>query len=537
MDWMTILRQPDRVMGATESSPLRFEEAQAACPVEWNYAPAPGGWKVTVYPGKEPVKYLKLRWHGDFSRVDSVLGDEWGRISATHTPMEWRSVMPFRPLPWYFLARQGDSTGCYGVKTGCDCFAFFQLDSHGITLFLNLMSGGRGTDLREPLDACIVTQTESLGGETVFQTAQRFMGMLCDKPVLPRGSIFGVNNWYWAYGNISRESVRQETDYLLEMTDGVTQRPCMIIDDGWQCCRTPRPHYYIGGPFDRANSRFGDMEAVAGEICQKGARPGLWFRPLLTLGDLPPEAQLREYANGMVMDPSHPYTLERVQQDTARIRNWGFEVIKHDFSTNDALAADPFAVKNHMTTLCTDGKGFYDNTKTTATILKNLYKAIQAGAGDGDVIGCSTIGHLSAGIHSIQRVGTDTSGHSFEWTVRNGVHSFMRLPMNDRFFRMDPDCAAFTAMVDAKQNLQFLELCAITGVTTLASVKPGSLTEWEMGEINRIYRLADRQIPPYGISDYSRTAIPEQFSDGENTRQFDWTAFYDGARSHITWLE
>lgn len=537
MEWMTILRQPDRVTGAVTSTPLRFEEVREPCPVNWTYAPCPGGWKITIYPGKEPVKYLKLRWHGDFSQVESVLGDEWGRISATHTPMEWRSVMPFRPLPWYFLARQGDAVACYGVKTGCDCFAFFQLDAHGITLFLNLMSGGQGTDLREPLDACIVTQTESRGNETVFQTAQRFMGMLCQNPVLPQGSFFGVNNWYWAYGNISQESVLQETDYLMEMTDGVRQRPCMIIDDGWQINRTLHPHYYIGGPFDRPNDRFEDMEAVAGEIQARGARPGLWFRPLLTLGRLPAEAQLREYANGMVMDPSHPYTLERVRQDAARIRGWGFEILKHDFSTNDALAADPFAVKNHMTRLCTDGRGFYDQTKTTATILKDLYRAIQAGARDGDVIGCSTIGHLSAGIHAIQRVGTDTSGHSFEWTVRNGVHSFMRLPMNDRFFRMDPDCAAFTPQVDSKGNLEFLELCAITGVTTLASVRPYSLTERELTEINRIFRLADRQKKPYEIMDYTRNAIPEQFSDGVHNRQFDWTACYDGARCHITWLE
>lgn len=49
------------------------------------------------------------------------------------------------------------------------------------------------------------------------------------------------------------------------------------------------------------------------------------------------------------------------------------------------------------------------------------------------MIGCSVVGHLAAGIHSIVRVGTDTSGRSLEWTIRNGVHSFMRLPMNDTF--------------------------------------------------------------------------------------------------------
>ena len=151
-EFPTILRCPDRVLGATEQTDFRFEEpaVDCGCPVEWQYVPGENGWNVVIYPGKSPVKYLKLRWHGDLARVESVLGDEWGRISATHAPVEWRSVMPFRPLPWFCIARAGETTLCYGVKTGCDCFAFFQLDCHGVTLFLNLMSGAAGTDVNMP---------------------------------------------------------------------------------------------------------------------------------------------------------------------------------------------------------------------------------------------------------------------------------------------------------------------------------------------------------------------------------------------------
>ena len=533
----TVLRPPDRVMGATESTDFRFEERvnDHVCPVEWYYEPAAGGWNVVIRPGKEPVKYLKLRWHGDFSSVEAVLGDEWGRISAPHAPVEWRSVMPHRPLPWFCLARAGERLVCYGVKTGCDCFAFFQLDNHGITLFLNLMSGSIGTDVKEEFVACTVTETAGEDNESVYDTARRFMTMLCEKPVLPKAPVFGVNNWYWAYGNISRDIVLRETDYLMEMTQGVTHRPCMVIDDGWQLNRTSQPHYYIGGPFYCANSRFGDMQEVSQRIAEKGARPGIWYRPLLTLGVMPEEAKLREYANGMVMDPSHPYTLERLREDSERLRRWGYEVIKHDFTGNDALGEDPFAAANHTNVLVTDGKRFFDNTKTTATILKNLYKAIQAGAGDADVIGCSVIGHLSAGIHSIQRVGTDTSGRSVEWTARNGVHAFMRLPMNDTLFRIDPDCAAFTDMVDADTNLQFMELCAVTGATTLASVTPYSLADAQMKRINEIYRLADSMEKPYGISHFERCAIPEEFTDGTEVKRFNWTEYYDGSRINLAW--
>jgi len=537
MGFTTIMRKPDAVMGATESTDFRFEEhvSDHVCPVEWSYVPSQKGWKVIIHPGKEPVKYLKMRWHGDFSAIEAVLGDEWGRISATYAPVEWRSVMPYRPLPWFCIARAGEKTVCYGVKTGCDCFAFFQLDCHGITLFMNLMSGAIGTDVKESFTACEVTETACGDNESVYATVRRFMSMLCEKPVLPKTPIFGVNDWYWAYGNISRETVLREADYLMEMTDGVTHRPSLVIDDGWQINRTTRPHYYIGGPFKYCNERFGDMQEVAERISEKGARPGIWFRPLLTLGTMPDEAKLREYGNGMVMDPSHPYTLERIQEDSARLRSWGYEIIKHDFSGNDAMGEDFFRASTHNTSLVTDGKRFYDNTKTTATILKKLYEAVQTGAGDADVIGCSVIGHLCAGIHSVMRVGDDTSGRSIEWTIRNGVHSFMRLPMNDTFFRIDPDCAAFTDMVDAETNLKFMELCAITGATTLASVTPYSLSDAQLKRINEIYRLADRNENHYGIAHYERCAVPEVFTNGIDERKFNWMEHYDGSRLNLSW--
>lgn len=536
----TLMRTPDLVLGATEETEFRFEEKKnhRPSPVAYEYLPGPDGSRIIIHPGREAIKYLRLRWRGDLSFAESVLGDEWGRIGSCYTPAEWRSVMPCRPLPWFCYVRGKAFTAAYGVKTGCDCFAFFQVDSHGITLFLNLMSGSRGTSVQESFVACEVVETINLPSETVYQTAKRFMSMLCPNPVLPKEPIFGTNNWYWAYGNITRKSVLAETAYLMELTDGTRHRPSLIIDDGWQLNRTPNPHFYNGGTFAFPNEAFGDMAEVASRICERGARPGIWYRPLLTLGSLPEEAILRSYGNGLVMDPTHPYTLERLQKDAARIRSWGYEIIKHDFTTNDALACDPLDSCSHTFQMTGDAKGFYDNTKTTATILKNMYRIIQNGAADADVIGCSAIGHLSAGIHSIQRVGVDTSGRSFEWTVRNGVHSFMRLPMNDTFFRMDPDCAAFTDMVDPDCNLEYLELCALTGVVTLASVPPGSLSDPHMRRINGIYRMADENSRRFGIAHFERTAIPDCFaSETGEVLSFDWSAACNGSRTQIDWMK
>ena len=146
---------------------------------------------------------------------------------------------------------------------------------------------------------------------------------------------------------------------------------------------------------------------------------------------------------------------------------------------------------------------------------------------------------MCAGIHSTYRVGNDTSGNHFELSRRHGVNSMMRLPLNDAIYKVDPDCAAFTDRVDADLNLDFLEMCALTGVTTLASVTPGILTDKQMKRINDIYLMADEDTRRYEIADYHKTACPETFvsEDGKDTVSYDWSRAYDGARVRIAWSD
>ena len=536
--FFSILRAPDNAFGATEASPFRFEEAaSAANDVKFDYALENDSAKIIIYPSGSPIKYLKLRFHGDLSFIDKVYGDEWER-SGENAFLEWRSVMASRALPWFCYLKGDDVTACYGVKTSPDCFAFWQVDTRGITLFLNLMSGKRGTDLKEPLLACEVVELIGNEGEDSYDVAKRFSRVMCDSPKIPKEPIFGVNNWYWAYGKISHESVMEETDQLMRMCDGTRHRPYMILDDGWQLNRSYGKNTYIGGPW-LPNERFGDMAKTADAIHAKGAKAGIWFRPLLTRGDFPADAEYAFGSGGNLLDASHPFTLEKVERDAAAIRSWGFDLIKHDFTTIDITGKSPFASTNATKELCVREGTFVDNTKTTATVIKNLYKAIQRGAGDADVIGCNTISHLTAGIHTAYRVGNDTSGRSFEWTRRNGVNSVMRLPLNDVFYNVDPDCAAFTARVDAELNLDFLEMCAITGMTALASVTPGILNEKQMARINEIYKIADQNTLRYKIANYDKNSNPELFvsEDGSKTREFNWIGAYDGARTVLSWTD
>ena len=130
-----------------------------------------------------------------------------------------------RVLPWFCYLIGKNATACYGVKTGANCFAFWQVDTHGITLFLNLMNGSSGVSLEKSLVACEVAQMVGEVGQDCYQVATQFSKKLCDAPILPKEPIFGVNNWYWAYGRISRDTIKVETKQLMEMTTGTKNKP------------------------------------------------------------------------------------------------------------------------------------------------------------------------------------------------------------------------------------------------------------------------------------------------------------------------
>lgn len=531
-----ILRQPDFVTLCDENSPFRFEEASEYKDraTDLIFKKEKDSLKIYIKKQDSPVRFIKLRWNGDASSTEKILSDEWER-SGSGCLLEWSCIAPYKKLPWYFEGVTTDKIPfCYGVKTMPNAFCFWQLDTHGITLFIDVCSGADGVIVNEDLFLCEATYLVGKKGESAFSLNAKFTAILCPSPRLPKTPVFGVNNWYWAYGKISHESVMEETDYLMKMTKGCKNKPFMIIDDGWQKDRnTDGDIYYIGGEWQPNEALFPDMKHTVDEIHKKGAYAGVWFRPLLVQEGFKEEMILGERSDGFVLDPTHPDCLKYVADSIKRIRSWGFDLIKHDFSTVDVTNIAPLCSSTKY--ICSDDRHFYDRHKTTAMALKDLYSTIQTAAGGAMVIGCNVVGHLSAGIHEIQRVGDDTSGRSYEWTRRHGINSMMRLPQNNHFYNVDPDCAAFTEKVSHSLNLDFLEICALTGMTTLASVIPNSLTEEELKRINEIYKSADKNDGKYYFKDFETNSNPEVITDGKNEKRYDWYGEYHGVRSIIDW--
>jgi len=529
--FINIIREPDSVLFQYDDSTIRFEEVDSREEQvsKVTFSVVGNALRVTVWPSSKPVKRVKLRWRGDLSDVLTVYGDDYARLMTT---VPWHGLLPHIQMPWYFHAYDGERLTSYGVKTGPNAFCFFQCDDFGITMWIDMRNGGKAAVLREPLDACDVVCSEGEAGENPFRSAEKFCRMMCDSPVLLSKPLFGVNNWYWAYGNISHDTIMTETDQLMDMCRDAVEKPYMILDDGWQMNRfKAKGGSYNGGPWDRPNANFSSMAETAAAINDKGAHAGIWFRPLLTCTQVPEEATSPAVykGSGFLLDPTHPYTLEKAASDTAMIRSWGYDLIKHDFTTYDTLNTTPNP----------DGDWqFYDNSVTNCQMLKRLYRTIQDAAGGAAVIGCNTINHLVAGIHAVQRSGGDTSGRHFEISRMYGVKSMLRQPQNRAFFHVDPDCAAFTDSVNHGLNLDFLEMAAITGVVTLASVTPGCLTPDEMTRIRKIYKIA---------SEGGRGAIPEKWV-GQNAPShfvtedsekfaYDWYRVYDGVRTFYSWYK
>lgn len=463
---------------------------------------------------KSAVKFIKLRWRTKAPSQAKVLGDEWERGYGT---MEWRGISGGRIMPWYFFVSAQQTQYAYGVKTRPSAMCFWNMDTKGITLTMDVRCGGMGVLLegRELLAAEIISmETDEYDA---YHVAEKFCGMMCPDPIFPEIPVYGSNNWYYAYGESSEEEILSDTDYVVNLTEGAENRPFMVIDDCWQEFRTPE---YIGGPWKKGNAKFPDMKALADKLKAKGVHTGIWVRFLLNIDkEIPDEWRL---AYNGCLDPSRPEVLEYIKEDIRRIGDWGYELIKHDFSTFDLFDRWGFEMNPFVTA---DGWHFYDRSKTSAEVVKMLYTAIYEAAKEKNIIiiGCDTIGHLGAGLMQINRIGDDTSGINWERTRRMGINTLaFRLPQHKTFYDVDADCVGIAGNIKWSLNRQWADVIAESGSPLFISVKPGMLSEAEKEELHQIMLKASKQNKHKVPVDWQENDCPEIWKDENEIRYYDW---------------
>ncbi len=459
------------------------------------------------------VKWIKLRWNNlSWDKNVRFLGDAWER---GYGDMEWKGMNPNRFMPWYFCAKSEAKSVCYGVKVRPSAMCFWQVDSLGMTLFLDVRCGGSGVNLKGRVIKLADVIACEMRDCTSFEAMQEFCGQMCEDPILPKYPVYGSNNWYYAYGKSSESEILADCDYILNLTKDIENKPYMVIDDCWQ--EHHRLNEYNGGPWTKGNEKFPDMKALAEKLVQKGVRPGIWVRLLLNEDEnIKNEWRL---SHNNCIDPTNSEALNYIKEDIKRICNWGYTLIKHDFSTFDLFGKWGFQMSPLVTD---DGWHFYDDSLTSAEVVKLLYKAIldasvEASNGETLILGCNTIGHLGAGYMHINRTGDDTSGVIWERTRFMGVNTLaFRLPQHGKFYEIDADCVGIDGGISWSMNKQWADVLAKSGTPLFISVRPNILDETEKQELHEILKVASKQEHHVIPVDWEETTCPEHWQDKDH---------------------
>ena len=523
-----LLRAPDRVSAFTDSKSgelllARSGNAWQAASVEFRIEIQTGkaGPEAVLFVAapETPLRKIRLRWHGSFPCGWRFLADHWER---SYGDLEFRGLAGDRLMPWYFLATNGHSTQATGVKTGAAAICYWQTDAAGITLWLDLSNGGSGVLLGERrLRAATIIQRTSRSGESSFDLSRNFCRSMCDRPILSAQPIYGSNNWYYMYGNhTSSERSLQDAALLSELVPhSVKNRPFCLIDMGWHAAPEG------AGPSAQTSKSYPDMPDLAAKMKALNVRPGIWTRPTLTSElkaqswRLPP-AGGRLQGNLIVIDPTIPEARNYISENIAILREWGYELLKFDFSTFDLLGRWGFEIGPSLTD---DGWHFYDRSRTNAEIITDLYHAIRQAAGNLALIGCNTVGHLAAGFVEAQRIGDDTSGRDWSRTRKMGVNTLaFRLSQHNTFFAADADCVPVTTDIPWELTTQWLDLVARSGTALFVSVDPTIVQPDQKRELSAALATASLQRPPAIPLDWQDTTTPEHWKFDGKPVQYDW---------------
>lgn len=517
---------PDRVFVQHEDKPVQTTSvvgrwtSEGAEVVTTN---ASDGIHATLHCPRRPVARVILRWDRSFPAQTLFLGDAWER---GYGDLQWRHLQPERIMPWYFAAHDPHQEGTFmaGVKTQPSAMCFWAVDEQGISLWLDVRNGGLPSIPGDRLIE-LATVVSIHSPQRPFVALREFCAKLCPSPKRPANPrpICGNNNWYYAYGqNFDHQQVLRDAGLLADLAAGHANKPYCVIDAGWSpgggC---------PGGPWTHGlHDKFPDMQGLARQINELGVLPGIWMR-LTALSTVHDERLLRKGPQRSVekaLDLTLPEVHDLARADIGRIRGWGYELIKHDFSCWDFTARWGLDWGAELTD---PAWHWADQSLTNAEVLLRWYRTLREAAGDAVLIGCNTIGHLGAGLFELQRTGDDTSGRIWERTRKMGINTLaFRLPQQNTFFQCDADCVAHTEHTPWEKDRQFLELVAASGTPLFVSADPVKIAP----EVKRAMQQAMQLALSGGTNgtgdveplDWLTTTCPRQWRVGGESRTFDW---------------
>lgn len=460
---------------------------------------------------EDRLKFIELEWNFESDDNIYVLGDAWER---SYGELEFKKLADNnRYMPWYFIATDKINSFCFGVKTQPNAFISFSYNTDGIKAIVDCRNGGCGVELNGRKLHLATFVYKKYDSDDVYACLCDYCKTLCDSPILPEERIYGGNNWYYAYGKSSYEEIISDAKLQVELANGINNKPFEVIDDCWQINSCEGPWI--------SNEKFGDMKKLAQEIKKIGARPGIWVR-LLHNRDSEITDDMRIFRSGkrQYLDPTHPDVQAYIRADIERIKGWGYELLKHDFTTFDLFGDWGCDLDSTISKI--DGWSFYDRTKTNAEIVLDLYKLIKEAAGDMYIIGCNTVSHLCAGLVEINRTGNDTSGREWEATKKNGVNTLaFRLAQNEAFYMCDADCVGILDdNIPWEKNSQWLHLLSCSNTPLFVSCND-TITQEQKTDLAKAYNEFQKihSIKPVDIFE---NRIPSEWKIDDCIVNYDW---------------
>ncbi len=454
-----------------------------------------------------PLKEIQLSWKYNTRKEARILGDAWER---TYGDVGFQPIDTARKLPWYCVEHGEDSTVCFGVKTGCSAFCYWRVSGDKLELNLDTRNGGNGVLLgTRILRAADIVTTKNTGNENAFATVSRFCRQMCEKPRTTSQPAYGINDWYFAYGNNSADLILKHTSLLAPLATNSSNRPFSVIDDGWS----------LGSDYARTNEKFPDMPKLVGEIRNLGMRPGLWTRPLLAKPGTNKNLLIQK-GEGQVLDPTIDENIRYIGDLFRLYKQWGFELVKHDYTTFDIFGKWGSDMNNAMTA---PGWGFNEPSKTNAEVISNLYKAIRDAFGDAYLIGCNTISHLSAGMFELYRTGDDTSGKEWSRTKKMGVNTMgFRMVQHKSFYQADGDCVGLTTKIPWEKNKQWMQLLAQSSAPLFISAQPEAIGAEQRDFIKKCFTDASKDQPVGEPLDWLSNEFPAKWKLDDSIVAFNW---------------
>jgi alpha-galactosidase len=475
-------------------------------------------------PGVE-LNAVRLKWKHETAASTKVLGDHWER---SYGDLAWKSPDAGVKNPWYVILHDGKQSACFGVKTGCNSICWWAVKSDSLELTMDTQSGGVGVALgQRKLHAADVITTKSMDNETPFTTTKRFCRLMCPVTRLPKQPVYGINDWYFAYGNNSAKLIKEITSLMTDLAPDTNNRPFSVIDAGWATYSPLLPG--DGGfmdDFSKPNDKFKDMHKMALDIEKLGMQPGLWTRPLCAKHDDPkslllPSIPGRDDPKSPILDPTIDENLARIKHNIAVYKEWGYKLVKHDYSTYDIMGKWGVQMTDILTA---PGWRFHDNSRTTAEVINHLYHLIRETAGDMYIIGCNTMSHLSAGVFELNRIGDDTSGKEWARTRKMGVNTLgFRIAQHNSFYAVDGDCVGLTKDISWARNKQWMQLLAESGAPLFISPQPEVVGAEQKAFIKQCFANAAKVLPTGEPLDWMTNPQPEKWKLNGREVRFDWS--------------